>query len=81
MVSLEPEDGTIEAFWEADRRVSNQHPLRCLLPIDIPPVSDMCKINVINKWKHRDTPWEQEHNYLSTKETESMKCIAIDKNS
>ena len=39
MVSLEPEDGTIEAFWEADRRVSNQHPLRCLLPIDIPPVS------------------------------------------
>ena len=39
MVSLEPEDGTIEAFWEADRRVTNQHPLRCLLPIDIPPVS------------------------------------------
>ena len=27
------------------------------------------------------TTWEQEHNYLSTKETESMKCIAIDKNS
>ena len=56
MVSLEPEDGTIEAFWEADGRVTNQHPLRCLLPIDIPPVSDMCKINVINKWKHRDIP-------------------------
>ena len=37
MVSLESEDRTIEALWEADGGVMNQHPPSCLLPVDIPP--------------------------------------------
>ena len=37
VVSLESEDRTIEALWEADGGVMNQHPLSRLLSVDIPP--------------------------------------------